>query len=84
MKYSVEYKNGKFIETLEVNNNTVTKTWQRKNDGEISGLRSTDLEFSEQLEEIEEEDVLDYINDLFDNSMLVADVEDFVANTGVE
>ena len=84
MKYSVEYKNGKFIETLEVNNNTVTKTWQRKNDGGISGLRSTDLEFSEQLEEVEEEDVLDYINDLFDNSMLVADVEDFVANTGVE
>lgn len=84
MKYSVEYKNGKFIETLEVNNNTVIKTWQRKNDGEISGLRSTDLEFSEQLEEIEEEDVLDYIYDLFDNSMLVADIEDFVANTGVE
>lgn len=84
MKYSVEYMgSGKFRETLQVNGNTVFKTWQRKH-GEISGLCSDDLEFSEQLKEVEDEDVLDYINDLFDSSMLVADVEDFIINTGVE
>ena len=52
MKYSVEYKNGKFIETLEVDNNIVTKTWQREDKGEITGLCSHDNDFSEQLEEL--------------------------------
>ena len=84
MKYSVEYKNGKFIETLEVDNNIVTKTWQRENKSEITVLCSHDNNFSEQLEELLDEDVLDHINDLFDNSMLVSDIEDFIANTGVE
>ncbi len=84
MKYSVEYKNGKFIETLEVDSHTVSKTWQREDKGEITGLCSHDNEFSEQLKELLDEDVLDYIYDLFDNSMLVADIEDFIANTGVE
>lgn len=84
MKYSVEYKDGKFIETLEVDSHVVTKTWQREDKGEITGLSSYDNMFSEQLEELLDEDVLDHINDLFDNSMLVADIEDFIVNTGVE
>ena len=84
MKYSVEYRNGKFIETLEVDNNIVTKTWQREDKGEITGLCSHDNDFSEQLEELLDEYVLDHIKDLFDNSMLVSDVEDFIVNTGVE
>ena len=84
MKYSVEYKDGKFIETLEVDNNIVTKTWQREDKGEITGLCSHDNEFSEHLEELLDEYVLDHINDLFDNSMLVSDVEDFIVNTGVK
>ena len=84
MKYCVEFKNGKFIEILEVDNHTVTKTWQREDKGEITALCSHDNEFSEQLEELLDEDVLDNINDLFDSSMLVADIEDFIVNTGVE
>ncbi len=84
MKYSVEYRNGKFIETLEVDSHTVSKTWQREDKGEITGLCSHDNEFSEQLEELLDEDILDYVNDLFDNNMLVADIEDFIANAGVE
>ena len=84
MKYSVEYKDGKFIETLEVDNNIVTKTWQREDKGEITVLCSHDNDFSEQLEELLDEYVLDHINDLFDNSMLVSDVEDFIVNTGVK
>lgn len=85
MKYSVEYSNGKFVETLEVDGHTVLKTWQREDKGSITGLLcSHDKEFSEQLEELLDEEQLDYVNDLFDNSLLVSDIEDFVANTGVE
>lgn len=84
MKYSVEYRNGKFIETLEVDSHTVSKTWQREDKGEITGLCSHDNEFSEQLSEMLDEEQLEYVYDLFDNSMLVADIEDFIANVGVE
>lgn len=84
MKYGVEFKNGKFIETLEIDNHTVTKTWQREDKRTITGLCSHDKEFSEQLEGLLDEEQLDYVNDLFDNSMLVADIEDFIANIDVE
>ena len=84
MKYSVEYKNCKFIETLEVDGHTATKTWKRENGEDISGLRSHDKEFSEQLEELLDEEVLDSIYDLFDNSMLIADIEDFILHNNVE
>ena len=84
MKYSVEYKNCKFIETLEVDGHTATKTWKREDRGEISGLCSKDKEFSEQLEELLDEDVLDAVYDLFDCSMLVADMEDFIRDNDVE
>lgn len=84
MKYSIEYQNGKFIETLEVDNNIVTKTWQRKDTGKLIGLHSKDNEFSEQLKGLLDEDVLNDINDLFDNNMLVSDIENFIADTGVE
>lgn len=84
MKYGVEFKNGKFIETLEIDNHTVTKTWQREDKGTVTGLCSHDKEFSEQLEELLDEEQLDYVNDLFDNSLLVGDIEDFIENTGVE
>lgn len=84
MKYSVEYRDGKFIETLEINGNTGIRTWKREKGSDISGLCSKELDFSEQFEPVEDEEVLEYINDLFDNSMLVADIEDFIINTGVE
>ena len=84
MKYSVEYKNGAFIETLEIDGHTVNKKWKRENREDISGLCSRDLDFSEQLEELLDEETLDGVNDLFDNSMLVADIEDFIINNNVE
>ena len=84
MKYSIEYKNGSFIESLEVDGHTATKTWKRENDENIRGLRSYDKEFSEQLEELLDEEVLDSVYDLFDNSMLVADMEDFIRDNDVE
>ncbi len=84
MKYSVEYKNGRFIELLEVDGHTAKKTWQREVTGPISGLCSHDKDFSEQLCELLEEDVLNNISMVFDDNMLVADIEDFVAVNGVE
>ena len=84
MKYSVEYSNGKFVETLEIDNHTVTKTWQREDKGEITGLCSHEGDFTDQLAEFLDEVQLDYVYDVFDNSMLVADIEDFIANAGVE
>lgn len=84
MKYSVEYKNGKFIETLEVDGHIATKTWKRENGENIIGLCSHDKEFSEQLEELLDEEVLDSVYDLFDDSMLVADIEDFILHNNVE
>ena len=84
MKYSIEYKDGKFIETLEIDNNTVSKAWQREDKGSITGLCSHESDFSEQLAEILDEEQLDYVYDVFDSSMLVADIEDFIVNTGVE
>lgn len=84
MKYSVEYSNGKFVETLEVDGHTVSKTWQREDKGTITGLCSHEGDFSEQLAELLDEEQLDYVYDFFDNSMLVADIEDFIVNAGVE
>lgn len=84
MKYSVEYSNGKFVETLEVDGHTVSKTWQREDKGEITGLCSHESDFSDQLAELLDEEQLDYVYDVFDNSMLVADIEDFIVNAGVE
>ena len=86
MKYSVEYKEGAFIETLEVDSHIVTKAWKREKpeNSAISGLCSSDKEFSEQLFEVFDEDVCEKIYDFFDNSVLVADMEDFIIDTGVE
>lgn len=84
MKYSVEYKNGVFTETLEVDGHTVNKNWKRKNDGEIQGLCTKDLDFSEQLSELLDEDVCDNIYGMFDNLMMVADMEDFIRDNDVE
>lgn len=78
MKYSVEYKNGKFVEVLEVNGYEATKTWQREDDGEISGLCSHDLDFSEQFQNVLDTDALERIYDMFDSNMLVSDMEDFI------
>ena len=84
MKYSVEYSNGKFVETLEVDGHTVSKTWQREDKGAITGLCSHEGDFLEQLAELLDEEQLDYVYDVFDNNMLVADIEDFIVNAGVE
>ncbi len=84
MKYSVEFKNGVFKETLEVDGNSVEKYWTRKDDGEICGLCTNDSDFSEQLMEVLDEDTCGNIYDLFDNSMLVADVEDFIRDNDVK
>lgn len=84
MKYSVKFNNGKFVETLEIDGHTVTKTWSRENDGFIAGLCSHDNDFSEQLAELLDEEQCDFVYDTFDNSMLVSDIEDFIVNTGVE
>lgn len=84
MKYSVEYKNGVFRETLEVDGNSVEKYWKREDDGEMVGLRTLDADFSEQLAEVLDEDVCDNIYDTFDNLMLIADMEDFIRDNNVE
>ena len=84
MKYSIEYKNGSFIESLEVDGHNAIKTWKRENGENISGLCSHDKEFSEQLEELLDEEVLNSVYDLFDNPMLVADMEDFIIDNDVE
>ena len=83
MKYSVEYKDGKFIETLEVDSHTVSKTWHRE-EGTISGLCSKDKDFSEQLSELLDEDDCDNVYNSFDNNTWVADIEDFVMISGLE
>lgn len=78
MKYSVEYKNGKYIETLEINGATATKTQQYEEGGDISGLCSKDLDFSEQLEWTFDESFCDDVYNTFDNNMWLADISDFV------
>lgn len=78
MKYSVEYKDGKYIETLEINGTTVTKTWQYEESEEVSGLCSKDLDFSEQLGPTFDESFCDDVYNTFDNNMWVADISDFV------
>lgn len=50
MKYGVEYKNGKFVETLEVDGCIAHKTWKREDCGEINGLCTKDADFAEQFE----------------------------------
>lgn len=84
MKYSVEYKDGQFKETLEVDGNTVHKHWKRETDGNLQGLCSHDSDFCDQLADVLDEDVCDNIYEIFDNSMLVADVEDFIRDNDVE
>ena len=84
MKYGVEYKNGKFVETLEVDGCIAHKTWKREDCGEINGLCTKDADFAEQFEELLDEEVLDSISNFFDDNMLVADVEDFVCMNDVE
>ena len=85
MKYSVEFDNttGIFTETLEVDNHTVSKCWKREY-GDISGLCSSDKDFSEQLSELLDEDDCDAIYNFFDEQMLVADMEDFIVMSGLE
>lgn len=84
MKYSIEFKDGKFIETLEVDGHTATKTWKREKDGNLNCLQCHDKEFYEQLEEMFEEDVTDGIYETFDNNLWVADIEDFIMLNNVE
>ena len=78
MKYSIEYKDGKFIETLEVNETTVKKTWQYVEFEEIRGLCTKDLDFSKQLETTFDENFCDDVYNTFDNDMCVSDFSDFV------
>lgn len=82
MKYSVEYKNGQFIETLEIDGNVATKIWERR-EGQ-PGLGTTDEDFSGQFEELYDEDACDDIFDKIDNTFLVADIEDLVREHGFE
>lgn len=84
MKYSVEYKNGVFKETLEVDGNTVYKHWKREMDGTIQGLRSHDSDFCDQLADVLDEDVCDNIYEMFDNLLLVDDMEYFIRDNDVE
>lgn len=84
MKYSVEYENGKFTETLVVDGHEVSKTWKREDGGTLSGLCSHDSDFSEQLKELLDEEICDNIYDVFDNLMIVADMEDFIMTNDVE
>ena len=77
MKYSVEYKDGKYIETLEIKGATVTKTWQYE-EGDVSGLCSKDLDFAEQLDATFDESFCNDIYNTFDNNMWVADISDFI------
>ena len=84
MKYCIERKeDGKIIETLSVGGYTVKKTWRRKEDGDIAGLVTNNKDFAEQLESYMDEDTLYHINDLFDNSFLPVDIDDFIINTGL-
>jgi hypothetical protein len=78
MKYSVEFSDGVFKETLEVDNHVVSKSWKREDGGEVSGLCSRDLDFAEQLSEVFDKDTLDEIYDKFDNLMIVPDMEDLI------
>ncbi len=85
MKYSVEFDiaTGIFTETLEIDNHTVRKCWKREY-GDISGLCSSDKDFSEQLSELLDEDDCDKIQQFFDDQMLVSDMEDFILASGLE
>ena len=84
MKYSVEFTNGVFIESLTVDGHTVTKNWKRRDKGTITGLCTSDKDFSEQLEELLDEEVCNSIYDCYDNLMMVADMEDFIMINDVE
>ena len=42
MKYSVEFENGVFTESLTVDGHTVIKTWKRRDKGTITGLCTGD------------------------------------------
>lgn len=84
MKYSIERKaDGRIIETLSVGGYIVQKNWHREEDGNIAGLVTKSKDFAEQLEGYMDEDTLYHINDLFDNSFLPADIDDFIINTGL-
>ena len=83
MKYSIEFENGVFTETLEVDGHEATKTWKRE-DGDVSGLCSHDNDFSEQLKELLDEDVCNSVYEFFDENMMVADMEDFIMINNVE
>ena len=78
MKYSVEYIDGKFVETLEINNHIATKTWIRKEDEFVDGLCSDDEDFSTQLENFVDESEANDIYNTFDTNTWVADIEDFI------
>lgn len=82
MKYSVEYKNGTFVETLEVDNVVAIKTWKRE-EGEF-GLICRDEDFCEQFTEFLDEEVCDDIYDTFDGSFLVSDIENLMLEYGAE
>ncbi len=82
MEYSIKYENGKFIETLRVDGHTASKTWKRED--AFLGLQSRDKDFSEQLEELLDEDQCNDIYNTFDTNMWVSDIEDFIMLSGVE
>ena len=85
MKYSVEYENGIFTETLTVNGHEVRKLWKREDGGEFEQLCTKNRDFSEQLKEQLDEEVCNSIYEFFDESnMMVADIEDFIAMNDVK
>ena len=78
MKYSIEYKDGKYTETLEFKGYTATRNWIYTDDGDIRGLCSKDNEFSEQFEKAGFEDFADDIYNTFDVNCWVSDIDDFI------
>lgn len=84
MKYSVEYVDGQYIETLEVVGHVVTKIWRREEFGTVTGLVSHDKDFSEQLKEVLDESILNDVSNFFDDSVTVSDIEDFVMLSSIE
>ena len=73
---------GSVNETLEIDGNVATKIWERRE--WQPGFGTIDEDFSDQFEELYDEDVCDDIFDKIDNTFLVADIEDLVREHGFE
>lgn len=76
VKYSIEYEEGRIVETLRIDDYKASKIWEYDDDDEeyVTG----DEDFSVQFDAFFDEEICENIANSYDDTCYVDDIDDFV------